>query len=95
MIERIAQGAGPLAGKTAAVLGLSFKPETDDIRESPAIAVIEDLQRAGVSVRACDPAAVENARAVLSGVTFARDAYDCAKAPTSSSWRRSGTSFGP
>jgi UDPglucose 6-dehydrogenase len=79
MIDRIAEGAGPLAGKTAAVLGLSFKPETDDIRESPAIAVIEGLQRAGVSVRACDPAAVENARAVLSGVTFTRDAYDCAE----------------
>jgi len=79
MIDRIAEGAGPLAGKTAAVLGLSFKPETDDIRESPAIAVIEGLQKAGVSVRACDPAAVENAREVLSGVTFARDAYDCAE----------------
>jgi len=78
MIERIAQGAGPLPGKTAGVLGLSFKPETDDIRESPAIAVIEDLLKAGVRVRACDPAAVENARAVLPTVTFARDAYDCA-----------------
>jgi UDPglucose 6-dehydrogenase len=79
MIERIEQGAGPLGGKVAAVLGLSFKPETDDIRESPAIAVIHDLQKAGAAVRACDPAAVENARAVLSGVTFARDAYDCAQ----------------
>jgi len=79
MIERIAQGVGPLAGKTAAVLGLSFKPETDDIRESPAIAVIQDLRKAGVSVRACDPAAVENARALLPDVVFARDAYDCAE----------------
>ena len=78
MIERIAQGAGPLRGKTAAVLGLSFKPETDDIRESPAIAVIRDLLAAGVAVRACDPAAVENARAILPDVTFAKDAYDCA-----------------
>jgi len=78
MIERIAQGAGPLRGKTAAVLGLSFKPETDDIRESPAIAVIRDLLAAGAAVRACDPAAVENARAVLPDVTFAKDAYDCA-----------------
>ncbi|HEY7574160.1 MAG TPA: UDP-glucose/GDP-mannose dehydrogenase family protein [Thermoanaerobaculia bacterium] len=78
MIERIAEGAGPLAGKTAAVLGLSFKPETDDIRESPAIAVIQDLLAAGVSVRACDPAAVENARAVLPAVVFTENAYDCA-----------------
>jgi UDPglucose 6-dehydrogenase len=78
MIERIAEGAGPLAGKTAAVLGLSFKPETDDIRESPAIAVIQDMLAAGVAVRACDPAAVENARAVLPEVVFAENAYDCA-----------------
>jgi UDPglucose 6-dehydrogenase len=78
MIERIAKGAGPLAGKTAAVLGLSFKPETDDIRESPAVAVIRGLLAAGVSVRACDPAAVENARAVLPQVVFTSDAYDCA-----------------
>jgi UDPglucose 6-dehydrogenase len=78
MIERIAQGAGPLAGKTAAVLGLSFKPETDDIRESPAIAVIQDLVAAGARVRACDPAAVENAKAVLPDIEYATDAYDCA-----------------
>ena len=78
MIDRIARGAGPLAGKTAAVLGLSFKPETDDIRESPAIAVIRALLEAQATVRACDPAAVENARAVLPDVTYARDAYDCA-----------------
>jgi UDPglucose 6-dehydrogenase len=60
------------------VLGLSFKPETDDIRDSPAIAVIQDLLRAGVTVRACDPAAVDNARAVLPGIQYAVDAYDCA-----------------
>ena len=60
------------------MLGLSFKPETDDIRESPAIAVIQDLLAAGASVRACDPAAVENARAVLPQVVFAENAYDCA-----------------
>jgi UDPglucose 6-dehydrogenase len=79
MIERVAQGAGPLSGKTAAVLGLSFKPETDDIRESPAIAVIQDLLKAGVSVRACDPAAVENAKLVLPRVVYTKDAYDCAE----------------
>jgi len=78
MIHKIEAAVGPLAGLTAAVLGLSFKPETDDIRESPAIAVVTDLSKAGASVRAFDPAAMENARAVLPQVHYATDAYDCA-----------------
>ncbi len=78
MIEKIRQAAGPLAGKTAAVLGLSFKPETDDIRESPALAVVEDLRTEGVRVRAFDPAAMPNARAAYPDLDYARDAYDCA-----------------
>ena len=78
MIEKIRQAAGPLTGKTAAVLGLSFKPETDDIRESPAIAVVEDLRAEGVRVRAFDPASMANARAILPEVEYAKDAYDCA-----------------
>jgi UDPglucose 6-dehydrogenase len=78
MIDKIAALAGPLAGKTAAVLGLSFKPETDDIRESPALAVVEDLQKSGVTVRAFDPAAMPNARSVYPGIHYAKDAYDCA-----------------
>jgi UDPglucose 6-dehydrogenase len=78
MIDKIADAAGPLAGRVAAVLGLSFKPETDDIRESPALSVVADLERAGASVRAFDPAAMPNARALYRKVHYARDAYDCA-----------------
>ena len=79
MIEKIRQTAGaPLSGKTAAVLGLSFKPETDDIRESPALAVVEDLRGEGVRVRAFDPAAMANARAVFPDLEYGTDAYDCA-----------------
>ncbi len=78
MIQKIAATAGPLAGKTAAVLGLSFKPETDDIRESPAVAVALDLRDAGASIRAFDPAAMANAKTVLPEAHFAEDAYDCA-----------------
>jgi len=78
MIEKIAAAAGPLAGRTVGVLGLSFKPETDDIRESPALAVISDLVAAGASVRAFDPAAMENARAIFPDLHYATDAYDCA-----------------
>jgi UDPglucose 6-dehydrogenase len=78
MIDKIRSTVGDLAGRTAAVLGLSFKPETDDIRESPAIAVVSDLRDAGAAVRAFDPAAMENARSVLPDIHYADDAYDCA-----------------
>jgi UDPglucose 6-dehydrogenase len=79
MIDKIAAAAGALAGSTAAVLGLSFKPETDDIRESPALAVVADLKKAGAKVRAFDPAAMENARALHPDLHYARDAYECAE----------------
>jgi UDPglucose 6-dehydrogenase len=79
MLEKIRSAAGPLDGKTAAVLGLSFKPETDDIRESPALAVVAGLLESGVRVQAFDPAAVENTKAVFPQLHYARDAYDCAR----------------
>ena len=78
MIDKIAEAAGPLPGKTAAVLGLSFKPETDDIRESPALSVVAGLLQRGANVRAFDPAAMENTRAVFPDIHYAADAYDCA-----------------
>jgi UDPglucose 6-dehydrogenase len=78
MIGKIRRAVGEIAGRTAAVLGLSFKPETDDIRESPALAVVGDLLAAGATVRAFDPAAMENTRAVFPNLTYAKDAYDCA-----------------
>ena len=78
MVEKIASTAGPLAGKTAAVLGLSFKPETDDIRESPALAVVDGLKKAGAKIRAFDPAAMPGTRLVHPDLYYARDAYDCA-----------------
>jgi UDPglucose 6-dehydrogenase len=78
MIDKIADAAGPLPGKTAAVLGLSFKPETDDIRESPALFVVAGLLQRGANVRAFDPAAMENTRAVFPDIHYAADAYDCA-----------------
>jgi UDPglucose 6-dehydrogenase len=78
MIDKIAAAAGPLEGRTAAMLGLSFKPETDDIRESPALAVVRDLLAAGANVRAFDPAAMPNTRAAFPDLHYAKDAYDAA-----------------
>ena len=72
--------AGSLRGRTVAVLGLSFKPNTDDMREAPAIALITALQDMGAHVRAFDPASMEQAKSLLQDVTFSQNAYDCAEA---------------
>ncbi len=70
---------GKLAGKTIAIWGLSFKPNTDDMREAPSISIISRLVREGATVRAYDPAAVENAKLVLpKSVEFTRSAQEAA-----------------
>lgn len=74
--KKIADALGTLPGKTVAVLGLSFKPNTDDVRESPAIDIIGSLLAEGAAVRAYDPAAMDNARRLLPAVTYCADAYD-------------------
>ena len=79
MVEKVLQLTGDLAGKKVAVLGLAFKPDTDDIRESSSLKLIRDLQAGGASVVAYDPAAMENAGAVLQDVTFVDDVYACAE----------------
>ncbi len=70
---------GELRGKTVALLGLTFKPNTDDMREAPSLPLITALQDMGAKVRAYDPAGMEQAKAVIDGVTFCTDAYDCAE----------------
>jgi len=71
---------GNIRGKRIAVLGLTFKPNTDDMREAPSIALITALHDLGASVRAYDPAGMEQARAVVPGeVTYCDSAYACAE----------------
>ena len=70
---------GDVEGLTIAVLGLTFKPDTDDMREAPAVPLIETLQRFGAHIRAYDPVGTENARRVLSDVDLHTDAYECAR----------------
>jgi UDPglucose 6-dehydrogenase len=81
MVDKIVDGIGAPRGKTVAVLGLSFKPNTDDLRAAPALTIIAGLQKRGVKVRAFDPVALEGARLLpsLRNVAFAEDAYDCAR----------------
>ena len=66
---------GSVRGKTIAVLGLTFKPNTDDMRDSPAIAIVQALQDAGASIRAHDPEGMEQARLVLTDVDYADSPY--------------------
>ena len=73
-----AMGGDP-RGKTVAILGLTFKPNTDDMREAPALSIIRALQDSGVKIRAHDPEGEEQARQLLTDVSFADDAYDAAK----------------
>ena len=66
---------GEVRGKTVALLGLTFKPNTDDMRDAPSIAIVQGLQDAGADVRAFDPEGMEQARACMSDVTFTQDPY--------------------
>jgi UDPglucose 6-dehydrogenase len=77
--ERIKARFGQdLAGRTFAVWGLAFKPRTDDVREAPALTIIEELLEAGAAIRVYDPEAMNTARAVLADrVTYCRSSYDC------------------
>jgi UDPglucose 6-dehydrogenase len=69
---------GSVTGKTVAVLGLTFKPETDDMRDSPAITIIKELVEAGATVRGFDPEGMENAKSVLPPITYCEGPYDAA-----------------
>lgn len=70
---------GDLSGKRIALLGLTFKPGTDDCRESPALGLARDLMAAGATVVACDPKGIPPASPDFAGMTLALNAYDCAR----------------
>jgi UDPglucose 6-dehydrogenase len=68
---------GDVRGKRIAILGLAFKPNTDDMRDAPSIAIIQGLQDHGASISAFDPESMKQAQLTLSGVRYAADPYDC------------------
>jgi UDPglucose 6-dehydrogenase len=79
LVEMMQKALGPLDDRTVAVLGLTFKPNTDDMREAKSLEVIRLLRKAGAQVRAYDPVAMDNARLLLKdGVVFSESAYDAA-----------------
>ncbi|HJU93949.1 MAG TPA: UDP-glucose/GDP-mannose dehydrogenase family protein [Pyrinomonadaceae bacterium] len=79
MLTKIRKLVGPLDGRTVAVLGLAFKPETDDMREAPAVAIIRSLLSDGATVRAYDPVAKSEAEKLLPEVVYADDEYTAVK----------------
>jgi UDPglucose 6-dehydrogenase len=79
MVEKISRAVSGAKGKTFCVLGLSFKPETDDVREAPAIYIIKELKRMGAKIKAFDPVAMPTAAQVLSGVEFCESLYEAAE----------------
>jgi UDPglucose 6-dehydrogenase len=78
-VARITEMLGDLKGKTIGLLGLSFKPNTDDMRDAPSIDIANALLAAGSSVRAYDPVAMENARSILPEVEMYNDVYSMAE----------------
>ncbi len=79
MVDKIETAVGDLSGKTIGVLGLSYKPNTDDVRDSPAIVIMRRLQDRGARVQSFDPQAIEHAKLELKDVDFCEDAYATAQ----------------
>ena len=81
MVDKIQNAVGPLAGKTIGVLGLSFKPNTSDVRESPAIDIVQALLKKGARVRAYDPAGIDEFKKVVTSkkLTYGTNSYAVAK----------------
>jgi len=77
-ISKIREALWVIRGKQVSVLGLAFKPNTDDIRFAPAVELVNQLLVEGASVRAYDPEAMERARAVLPNIEYAKSPYDAA-----------------
>jgi UDPglucose 6-dehydrogenase len=78
-VEKLRECLGTLRGQVIGLFGLSFKPNTDDMREAPSLEIAAELLKKGATVRAYDPAAVEKAKVLLPGIEYRRNAYAVAR----------------
>lgn len=76
MVEKIVKVTGGVSGKTIAILGVAFKANTDDVRDSASLTIIQELQKQGAKIAAFDPKAMEKAAKILKDVRWAKDSYD-------------------
>jgi UDPglucose 6-dehydrogenase len=76
MVQKIRDAVGVLKGKTIAILGLSFKPNTDDIRDAPSLSIIQDLLNDKVNIRAYDPVSMKDAAKIFPQIQYCEDSYD-------------------
>ena len=79
-VRKIEEALWIVKGKTIGVLGLAFKPNTDDMRSAPSVDIINRLKEDGARIKVYDPQAMKNARSILKGVTFCKDPYEAARA---------------
>jgi UDPglucose 6-dehydrogenase len=79
MVKKIHDAMVELKGKTIAILGLSFKPNTDDIRDAPSLFIIQNLLKEKVRIRAYDPVSMKEAQKILPEIKYCEDAYDAVK----------------
>jgi UDPglucose 6-dehydrogenase len=79
ILKKIKDNLWVIKGKTIGLLGLSFKPDTDDIRNAPSLEIIKALQKEGARIKAYDPQAMDKAREVLKGLKFCKDPYQVCK----------------
>ena len=77
MAEKIIATCNGVEGKTIAILGLAFKPNTDDMRDAPSLTIIPHLQQNGANIRAYDPEAMSEAKKLLQDIDYTSSAYDC------------------
>jgi UDPglucose 6-dehydrogenase len=78
-VKKIKDAMKPLKGKTLCVLGLSFKPNTNDMRDAPSQTIIKELLRAGARIKAYDPVAMEDAKKIFPTLTYCKDTYEAIK----------------